>query len=110
MTCGTNSFREDTYWRAHTVYRPFMVRYVSVFNWIWRKTPQHCRRLPQNIFALPGELSHLRLEHLGWMKEEDRLNKYNRYKLLDTGATFCNAEQYESILDPNPNLIPWEEG
>lgn len=107
---NNNSYREDTYWRAHTVYRPFMVRYVPEFNWIWRETPQHCGRLPQNIFALPGELSHLRLKHLGWMKEEDRLHKYDRYKLLDPGAIYGIAEQYESILDPKPNLIPWVEG
>jgi hypothetical protein len=105
-----NSYREDTFWRAHTVYRPFMVRYVPEFNWIWRETPQHCGRLPLNIYQLPGGLSQLRLKHLGWMKEEDRLAKYNRYKLLDPDAVYGIAEQYESILDPQPNLIPWVEG
>jgi hypothetical protein len=48
-----NSYREDTFWRAHTVYRPFMVRYGPEFNWIWRETPQHCGRLPLNIYQLP---------------------------------------------------------
>ncbi|HEY8911416.1 MAG TPA: glycosyltransferase [Desulfosporosinus sp.] len=104
-----NSYREDTYWRAHTVYRPFMVRYVADCNWVWRETPQHCGRLPLNIYQLPGALSQLRLKHLGWMKEEDRLFKYNRYKQLDPDAVYGIAEQYESILDPQPNLILWEE-
>ena len=43
------------------------------------------------------------------MKEEDRLYKYNRYKQLDPDAVYGIAEQYESILDPQPNLILWEE-
>ena len=104
-----NSYREDTYWRAHTIFRPFMVRYISEINYIWKETPQHCGRLPLNIYQLPGELSQLRLKHLGWMKEEDRLYKYNRYKKLDPDAVYGIAEQYESILDPQPNLILWEK-
>ena len=104
-----NSYREDTYWRAHTIFRPFMVRYDPEINFIWKETPQHCGRLPLNIYQLPGALSQLRLKHLGWMKEEDRLYKYNRYKQLDPDAVYGIAEQYESILDPQPNLILWEE-
>ena len=102
-------YREDTYWRAHTVYRPFMVRHVPEYQWIWRETPQHCGRVPLNIYQLPGALCQLRLKHLGWMKAEDRLNKYNRYKQLDPNAIYGIAEQYESILDPQPNLVLWEE-
>ncbi len=104
-----NSYREDTYWRSHTIFRPFMVRYVPEFNYRWKETPQHCGRLPQNIYQLPGEISQLKLKHLGWMKEEDRLYKYNRYKQLDPGAVYGIGEQYESILDPQPNLIIWKE-
>ncbi len=104
-----NSYREDTYWRAHTIYRPFMIRYIPAIDYVWKETPQHCGRLPLNIYQLPGALSQLRLKHLGWMKEEDRLYKYNRYKQLDPDAVYGIAEQYESILDPNPNLVHWEE-
>ena len=103
------SYREDAYWSAHTIYRPFMVRYVPEMNYIWKETPQHCGRLPLNIYQLPGALSQLRLKHLGWMKEEDRLYKYNRYKQLDPNAVYGIAEQYESILESEPNLILWEE-
>lgn len=104
-----NSYREDTYWRAHTIFRPFMVRYVPNIEFIWKETPQHCGRFPTNIYQLPGAISQLRLKHLGWMCEEDRLNKYNRYKQLDPDAVYGITEQYESILDHKPNLIPWEE-
>lgn len=104
-----DAYREDTYWRAHTIYRPFMIRYVPEINYVWKETPQHCGRLPLNLYELPGTLSELRLKHLGWMKEEDRLYKYNRYQQLDPKAVYGISEQYESILDANPNLILWEE-
>jgi len=102
-------YREDRYWCAHYIYRPFMVRYVPDFNYRWQETPQHCGRLPINITDLPGENSELRLKHLGWMRPIDRLAKYERYRQLDPEAKYGIKEQYESILDPNPKRIRWEE-
>lgn len=100
-------YREDQYWCAHKTFRPFMVRYFPEFDYRWRETPLHCGRLPINILHLKGENHPLRLKHLGWMKPEDRLHKYYRYKKLDPRAHYGIAEQYESILDPRPNLVPW---
>ncbi|MEW6696900.1 MAG: glycosyltransferase [Bacillota bacterium] len=100
-------YREDPYWCAHKTFRPFMVRYVPGFDCRWRETPLHCGRLPMNILDLKGENHPLRLKHLGWMKPADRLQKYYRYKRLDPLARYGIAEQYESILDPRPNLVPW---
>lgn len=100
-------YREDTYWCAHKYYRPFMVRYLPNSTYMWKETPQHCGRFPLNITDLRGETSQLRIKHLGWMKPEDRLKKYYRYKELDPGSIYGIAEQYNSILDPKPNLIPW---
>lgn len=102
-------YREDAYWCAHKWYRPFMVRYVPGFNYLWKETPQHCGRLPQNVQELKGEASGLRIKHLGWMKPEDRLKKYYRYKQLDPESVYGIAEQYQSILDPRPKLVPWVE-
>lgn len=104
-----NSYREDTFWSAHRWYRPFMVRYIPNFEYTWRDTPQHCGRFPENIHQHYGETHSLRIKHLGWMKPEDRLQKYHRYQELDPNAVYGIKEQYESILDPNPNLIPWSE-
>lgn len=101
------AYREDPYWMAHNCYRPFMVKYVPGFNYVWRDSPQHCGRFPQNVYELTGDISDLRLKHLGWIRPKDRLEKYKRYKRLDPNAVFGIAEQYESILDPNPNLISW---
>jgi len=100
-------YREDAYWNAHKWYRPFMVRYVPGFNYVWKNTPLHCGRFPQNIAELKGETSELRIKHLGWMKPEDRLKKYYRYKKLDPQGIYGIAQQYESILDPRPNLVTW---
>ncbi len=104
-----NSFREDGYWAAHLVYRPFLVRYRSEYKYEWQEQPLHCGRFPVNIAGLPGKQSQLRLQHFGWARPEDRIAKYFRYKQLDPAAKYGIAEQYLSILDPKPNLIPWRD-
>jgi len=102
-------YREDAYWRAHHYYRPFMVRYLRDFPWEWQETPQHCGRFPQNITRLRWATSPLRVKHLGWIKAADRLAKYCRYKRLDPLGQYGIKEQYLSILDPKPNLVPWND-
>lgn len=102
-------YREDQYWNAHRHYRVFMVRHIPGFSCQWRETPQHCGRLPLNVTDLRVVQSHLRIKHLGWMSPADRLSKYYRYRELDPGARYGIAAQYLSILDPKPNLLPWEE-
>ncbi len=102
-------YREDIYWRSHLNYRPFLLRYKEDFNYVWNESPQHCGRFPENIFELPHQLSNLRLKHLGWSKAEFRLEKYLRYMLLDPDGQYGWKEQYLSILDEQPHLIPWVE-
>ena len=104
-----NFYREDDYWCAHKWYRPFMVRYRRGYNYLWKETPQHCGRFPYNLQKLTGATSNLRIKHLGWLKPEDRLQKYYRYKKLDPESVFGIEEQYQSILDPRPNLLPWKK-
>ncbi|MGN7764098.1 glycosyltransferase family 2 protein [Paenibacillus sp. 22594] len=102
-------YREDKYWRSHLSYRPFLLRYRKDFSYAWNDLPQHCGRLPENVFELPHLLSNLRLKHLGWSKAEFRLDKYLRYMLLDPDGQYGWKEQYMSILDQHPNLVPWTE-
>lgn len=104
-----NHYREDSLWQAHKWHRPLMVRNVLGFQAQWRETPQHCGRFPANISQLKVEWNDLRVKHLGWIKAEDKLNKYYRYKKLDPHGLYGIRAQYESILDPRPNLIPWTE-
>lgn len=102
-------YRDDPLWQAHKWYRPFIVRNIPDFQAQWQETPQHCGRFPKNIMDLRGDTSPLRIKHLGWVRPQDRLAKYYRYKRLDPNGTYGNLEQYRSILDPKPNLIEWEK-
>jgi hypothetical protein len=102
-------YREDKYWQAHTHYRPFLLRYQADYSYIWQETPQHCGRLPVNLGGLRGIQCHMRVKHWGWARPADRLEKYYRYKKLDPKARYGIKEQYQSILDPKPNLIGWQE-
>ncbi|MFD2370565.1 glycosyltransferase [Brevibacillus sp. GCM10020057] len=102
-------YREDSYWHAHDVYRPFLLRYHPGHRYIWKEQPLHCGRFPHNIFELPSFLSHYRVKHLGWSTHEIRQEKYERYKRLDPSGLYGWKEQYESILDPQPRLIAWSD-
>ena len=97
-------YRSDEYWNAHYSYRPFLIRYQPNFKYKFINKKQHCGRMPKNVLLLKYVNSSLRLKHYGWMREEDRRNKYDRYKKLDKDGTYGNSKQYESILDKNPNL------
>jgi glycosyltransferase involved in cell wall biosynthesis len=103
-------YREDQYWNAHSVYRPFLMRYQPDFNYMWNETSQHCGRFPINTFSFPKATSEFRVKHLGWATPEDRAAKYKRYQLLDPDAIYGVREQYDSIMDAHPNLTKWEEG
>ncbi|MDR6881951.1 methyltransferase domain-containing protein [Bacillus sp. 3255] len=102
-------YREDVMWQSHFAYRPFLLRYRKDFDYKWKETPLHCGRFPENVFELPHRLSELRVKHLGWSKFKYRLAKYQRYVQLDPEGTYGSREQYESILDVNPNLVAWVE-
>jgi len=102
-------YRDDQLWCAHNLYRIFMIRYQKNFEYKFNETAQHCGRLPYNAGELQYFLSNLRLKHYGWAREEDKIEKYNRYLELDPDGKFGSLEQYQSILDTDVNLIKWEE-
>ena len=68
-------YRQDKYWNAHSIYRPFLMRY------------QHFGRFPINTLSLPRATSEFRVKHIYGIRE-----------------------QYNSIMDANPNLIKWKVG
>lgn len=102
-------YRADSYWQAHQHFRPFLFRYKPEITYVWRETPQHCGRHPLTIMEFPYVCSDLRLKHYGWAQAADRQAKYERYQQLDPGAKYGWQAQYDSILDPAPNLIVWKE-
>lgn len=103
------AYREDAYWQAHMYYRPFLVKYRPGMVYEWKETPQHCGRFPLSIQHLPYACHPPRVKHYGWAREEDRVRKYERYQRLDPEAQYGWKEQYESILDAEPRLIPWSD-
>jgi glycosyltransferase involved in cell wall biosynthesis len=102
-------YREDSLWFAHTLYRPFLLKYKPGVHYEWRETNQHCGSFPYTIASFKGKKSELRVKHFGWATPEDRMAKYHRYKQLDPKGIYGSKIQYESILDTNPNLIAWIE-
>lgn len=102
-------YREDEFWNAHLRYAPFLVRYQPQFPYEWHETPLHCGRFPKNLMLLPTAISDLRVKHFGWVTENDRVEKYNRYMQADPEGKYGVLKQYQSILDPNPNLKKWHE-
>ncbi|WP_378953194.1 glycosyltransferase [Pelosinus sp. sgz500959] len=101
-------YREDIHWQAHKYERPFLVRYQADYPYVWQETPQHCGRFPMNLSNLRGISCKLRIKHWGWAQPADRLEKFYRYKKLDPEARYGIKEQYQSILDPKPTLIDWQ--
>lgn len=102
-------FREDSYWKAHQFYRPFMIHYNPKLTYTWLETAQHCGRFPVEIYHFSYFCHPARIKHFGWATESDRKKKYERYLELDPEGKFGWKEQYESILDEKPYLIPWRE-
>lgn len=48
------------------------------------------------------------MKHLGYMKDEDKKMKYERYMKIDQGD-FHSLNHIKSIIDPNPILVKWED-
>lgn len=107
---GTTHYREDELWNIHRRHQMTLVRYMPRLPCPYPKLDHHLPRIPPTYHALPGLLSELRVKHLGWAGDwADRVRKYRRYKANDPEGRFGSLDHYESILDPEPNLIPWRE-
>jgi glycosyltransferase involved in cell wall biosynthesis len=101
-------YRSDNLWNAHERAWVMCVRFnpdIYTFN----ESALHCGRWPNEINKKCMEEYHIMydiyIKHMGWSTLEDRRKKYERYMRLDGEGKFGSLEQYQSILDPNPNLI-----
>lgn len=101
-------YREDEFWNAHKRYHTVLIRYQPDITYKWNKKAQHCGRFPVYEGSELSTETPYRIQHFGWARKEDRLEKKRRYERLDPDAVYGIKEQYESILDPNPNLKEWE--
>jgi hypothetical protein len=58
--------------------------------------------MPKRFFANSG----LIIQHLGYMRDEDKQAKYDRYMEID-GGKYHSGSHLKSILDPKPILKDW---
>ncbi|WP_256222241.1 glycosyltransferase [Paenibacillus sp. OK076] len=110
MWGGRTHYREDDLWGLHRRHTASLVRYMPGYPYFYPQQNHHVPRLPLPCTVLPGISTELKVQHLGWAGSlEDRVRKYLRYKRIDPHGEWGSLEHYESILDPEPRLIPWKE-
>lgn len=100
-------YRVDKLWRPNNSTRLFKFFYGGQF---------HDRRLAcgseptyvQTLLRRGRYMSEsgLAMQHLGYMRDEDKQAKYDRYMTLD-GGDFHQRAHIESIVDENPTLVDW---
>jgi len=100
-------YRVDKAWRPNLSSRLF--RYFPHGSFVQRKLA--CGSEPTYVADLI-RMRHvqwqtgLRMQHLGYIKDEDKQMKYERYMKLD-GGDFHARAHIESIIDSNPTLEIW---
>ncbi|MGQ8873359.1 glycosyltransferase [Paenibacillus sp. TSA_86.1] len=110
MWGGRTHYREDELWSMHKRHTASLVRYMPGYPYFYPQQNHHVPRLPVSCTVLSGVCTELKVQHLGWAGSlEDRVRKYLRYKRIDPHGEWGNPAQYESILDPEPRLLPWKE-
>lgn len=103
----------STHWRTDKAWKPNvssrLFRYYEGGEFLNRKLA--CGSEPtyvQQLIRSGRALWHtgLAMQHLGYVRDEDKKMKYKRYMELD-GGDFHARAHIESILDPNPALMEW---
>ena len=104
-----NQYREDPpYWQAHFNFLIWCVKYRKNYSYYWNNLKLHCGSLPINSYfnAFPSKLQ---VQHLAYSTLKLREQKVEFYKQLDPNAEWGIKQQYDSILDENPNLIDFKD-
>jgi len=101
-------YRVDKAWKPHNSYRLYRYYLGGQF----KDSKLACGSEPTYIHKLirrGGYLknSGLAMQHLGYVRDEDKYAKYDRYMMLD-GGDFHARAHLESIIDPEPTLVPWK--
>lgn len=101
-------YRLDDLWKVNP--QIALIRFQPKFHYRFNHKKQHCGRFPSNVYDLYDYCNFpLKIKHLGWMRDEDKKNKYQRYIKLDPKGKYNSLAQYESILDKAPNLIKYDD-
>lgn len=102
-----NQYRKDKAWAPHGSTRLFRYRPNGVFanrKMACGSEPTYVKDMIANRKFL--KTSPLAMQHLGYVRDEDKRMKYDRYMALDQG-NFHNLAHIISIIDPNPTLENW---
>lgn len=102
-----DEYRIDKAWKPNLSSRLF--RFYENGEFLQRKLA--CGSEPTYVQELirQGKFntnSGLRMQHLGYIRDEDKISKHKRYMELD-GGDFHARAHIESILDPRPTLRKW---
>lgn len=101
-------YRVDKLWAPNNSSRLF--RYFD--NGVFNDRRLACGSEPTYVNSLirGGKYmknSPLVMQHLGYINDEDKRAKYERYMQLD-GGDFHQKSHIESIIDPEPTLLDWK--
>jgi glycosyltransferase involved in cell wall biosynthesis len=104
---NNTQYRVDKLWAPNNSSRIF--RFMS--GAMFRDRALACGSEPTYVTDLINQRnyfvnSNLIMQHLGYIKDEDKQSKYERYSTLD-GGEFHALNHINSITDPNPVLINW---
>lgn len=102
-------YRVDKAWRPVTSSRLFRFFNHGTFrnrNLACGSEPTYVNHLiRQRKFAKTD----FKMKHLGYMRDEDKKSKYERYMKLDKGD-YHSLKHIESIMDEDPELVEWTYG
>jgi len=103
----------DTQYRVDKAWRPGnssrMFRYYR--NGRFKDSRLACGSEPTYVQDLIRNRKYLSesglvMQHLGYVRDEDKHAKYERYMAID-GGDFHAKQHIESIIDPEPELVNW---
>lgn len=101
-------FRYDKAWRPNIGTRMFKFKQGGQFpqrKLACGSEPTYIHEMIRRKRFLPDPGIHI--QHMGYVKDEDKIMKHERYMNLDQGD-FHALAHIESIIDPSPRLLDWE--
>lgn len=100
-------FRVDKAWKPD--WQPRLFKYYREGNMMRRALA--CGQYPTYVTQMVRDKKAIdlgmRMQHLGYLKDEDKLAKFEKYMRID-GGKFHSLRHLESIVDENPVLADWK--
>lgn len=106
---GKLYYREDAYWQGHLHPRIWLIKKPKPQDWTWNDRGIHCGHLPLNFSLQKGAglaPFDMGLLHGAYLTEALREAKRGLYGAVSTISTSHEVRHAQSIMDPNPRLLP----